>query len=211
MISHLSGTLLESSFTEAVIDVNGVGYQVFIPLSTFEQLPQPGGKVSLYTHLNVREDALQLYGFSTKAERSLFQVLISAVSGVGAKLALNILSGISIDAFMTAVANEDSKYLSKINGIGKKTAERIIVELKDKLPSLSTATMGTGGGNPAGSGGHGLFSQEQLDAIAALEQLQFRRDQAEKAVRSVLEESEGETPSTEQLVRKSLSRLVSSR
>ena len=127
MISRLTGKLVESDLTEAVIDVNGIGFSVSIPMSTFEKLPTVGGAVSLYTVLQVREDNMQLFGFATKEERTLFNLLTATVSGIGPKLALNVLSCISIDGFIRAVSESDVKALSKINGIGKRTAERMVV------------------------------------------------------------------------------------
>src|SRR5512140_3308878 len=133
MISFLKGKLVEALPTQVVLDVNGVGYEALIPLSSYDKLPQPGQEVKLLTHLAVREDAHTLYGFMTAAERELFRLLINTVSGIGPKIALNILSGIAVTAFRGAVANGDVKALSQISGVGKKTAERIVVELKDKI------------------------------------------------------------------------------
>src|SRR5882672_12584085 len=133
MITFLRGKLVEALPTQAIVEVQGVGYEVLIPLSSFDKLPAPGGEVQLLTHLAVREDAHVLYGFMTGAERELFRLLINTVSGIGPKIALNILSGISVTAFRGAVANGDIKALSQISGVGKKTAERIVVELKDKV------------------------------------------------------------------------------
>src|SRR5262245_48633136 len=115
------------------MDVQGVGYEVLIPLSSYDKLPPLGQPVKLLTHLAVREDAHTLYGFMTPAERDLFRLLINTVSGIGPKIALNVLSGISVTTFRGAVANGDIKALSQISGVGKKTAERIVVELKDKI------------------------------------------------------------------------------
>src|SRR5260370_10504779 len=133
MITFLHGKLVEALPTQVVVDVNGIGYEALIPLSSFDKLPQPGGDVKLLTELIVREDAHVLYGFASAAERDLFRLLINSVSGIGPKTALNILSGISVTAFRGAVATSDVKTLSQISGVGKKTAERIVVELKDKI------------------------------------------------------------------------------
>src|SRR5437762_11731823 len=133
MISFLHGKLIEALPTQVIIDVHGVGYEALIPLSSYDKLPPPGQPVKLLTHLVVREDAHTLYGFMSAAERELFRMLINTVSGIGPKIALNILSGISVIAFRGAVANGDVKALSQISGVGKKTAERIVVELKDKI------------------------------------------------------------------------------
>jgi Holliday junction DNA helicase RuvA len=133
MITFLHGKLLEALPTHVVIDVHGVGYEALIPLSSFDKLPQPGGDVKLLTQLIVREDAHVLYGFMSEAERELFRMLINSVSGIGPKTALNILSGMNPVAFRGAVSGGDVKALSQISGVGKKTAERIVVELKDKI------------------------------------------------------------------------------
>src|SRR5215212_1496562 len=128
MITFLHGKLVEAIPTQVIVDVNGLGYEALIPLSSYEKLPQPGQELKLLTHLVVREDAHTLYGFMSLAERELFRLLINTVSGIGPKLALNVLSGISVTAFRGAVANADVRALSQISGVGKKTAERIIVE-----------------------------------------------------------------------------------
>src|SRR5712691_11141069 len=133
MITFLHGKLMEALPTQVVVDVQGIGYEVLIPLTSYDRLPPPGHDVKLLTHLVVREDAHILYGFMSLSERELFRMLINTVSGVGPKIALNILSGISVVAFRGAVADGDIKLLSQISGVGKKMAERIIVELKDKI------------------------------------------------------------------------------
>ena len=196
MISRLHGILVERDFTEVVIDVNGVGYSVSIPLSTYDKLPPLNDEVTLFTVLAVREDNMQLFGFSTREERMLYKLLVEAVSGIGPKLALSVLSGISIDGFLRAVSSSDVKSLSKINGIGKRTAERIVLELKDKLGSFaSLSAENTAGGN--------LHETQAIsDAKAALESLGSKRDVAEKAVKElVAKEPEA---SAEQLIRKAL-------
>src|SRR3982750_2417993 len=133
MITSLEGKLVTGLPTQAVIDVNGVGYEVLIPLSSYDKLPAVGQPVRMLTHLHVREDAHILYGFMSPAERDLFRLLVNNVTGIGPKLALAVLSGMSVDRFKAAVVNADIASLSKISGLGKKTAERIVLELKDKL------------------------------------------------------------------------------
>src|SRR5438034_4263332 len=133
MITFLHGKLIETLPTQVIVDVNGVGYEVLIPLSSYDKLPHPGQELKLLTHLVVREDAHVLYGFMTAAERELFRMLINTVSGIGPKIALNVLSGMNVIAFRGAVASGDVKALSQISGVGKKTAERIVVELRDKV------------------------------------------------------------------------------
>lgn len=201
MIARLTGKLLESDLTEAVIDVNGIGFSVSIPVSTFEKLPKLGGDVSLHTVMQVREDSMQLFGFATREERTLFNLLTATVSGIGAKLALNVLSCISIDGFIRAISESDIKTLSKINGIGKRTAERMVLELKDKLNIFGDTAI------PSATPGAAPKSQAALDATAALETLGFKRDAAEKAVQTISAEQPDYT--AEQLIRKALAMLNS--
>src|SRR5579863_10570998 len=169
MITFLQGKLVEALPTQVVVDVNGVGYEVLIPLSSFDKLPQPGQSVKLLTQLVVREDAHTLYGFMTPEERNLFRLLVDTVSGIGPKTALNVLSGISVTAFRGAVANGDIKALSQISGVGKKTAERIVVELKDKV--------GAAGAWEAASAQRALSPSDQRlnDAVLALLALGFKQ------------------------------------
>src|SRR5438309_5387128 len=133
MITFLDGKLVSALPTQASIEVNGVGYEVFIPLSSYDKLPTIGQPIEILTHLHVREDAHVLYGFMSAAERDLFRLLVNHVSGIGPKLALAVLSGMSVSNFKSAVVNSDVTALAKISGLGKKTAERIVLELKDKL------------------------------------------------------------------------------
>src|SRR5215510_5694278 len=133
MITFLQGRLVDALPTQVTVDVHGVGYEVLIPLSSFDKLPPVGQDIKILTHLAVREDAHVLYGFISAQERDMFRLLINTVSGIGPKIALNILSGMNVTALRGAVANGDVKALSQINGVGKKTAERIVVELKDKI------------------------------------------------------------------------------
>ncbi|TJZ77558.1 Holliday junction branch migration protein RuvA [Chitiniphilus eburneus] len=135
MIGRLSGTLLEKQPPHVVVDAHGVGYELDVPMSTLYVLPAVGAKVELFTHLVVREDAQLLYGFASRVERDLFRELIK-ISGIGAKIALAILSGLSGDELALAIASEDVARLSKVPGIGKKTAERLVLELKGKLGGL---------------------------------------------------------------------------
>jgi Holliday junction DNA helicase RuvA len=177
MITFLTGKLVDALPTQAIIDVNGVGYEVLIPLSSFDKLPSPGQEVHLLTHLAVREDAHVLYGFSSNAERELFRLLITSVSGVGPRIALNVLSGMTVTAFRGAVAASDVKSLSRISGVGRKTAERMVVELKDKI--------GPAGVWESSSEGHGLSAADQKinDAVLALVALGFKQPDAQESVR----------------------------
>jgi Holliday junction DNA helicase RuvA len=178
MITFLQGKLVEALPTQVVVDVNGVGYEVLIPLSSFDKLPQPGGDVKLLTQLIVREDAHILYGFASAMERDLFRLLINSVSGIGPKTALNILSGMNAVAFRGAVASSDVKSLSQISGVGKKTAERIVVELRDKIGAV--------GAWEAASAKHSLSPDDQKtnDATLALMALGFKQMDAHDSVRA---------------------------
>jgi holliday junction DNA helicase RuvA len=177
MITFLHGQLVEALPTQATVDVQGVGYEVLIPLSSYTKLPAIGSDVKLLTHDAVREDAHTLYGFVTSAERDLFRLLINTVSGIGPKIALSILSGMNVTALRGAVANGDVKALSQISGVGKKTAERIVVELRDKI--------GPAGAWEAVSAARGLSVADQKlnDAVLALLALGFKQVEAHDAVR----------------------------
>lgn len=199
MIAFLAGQLVEALPTHVVVEVQGVGYEVFIPLSSFDKLPAPGNPVRLLTHLAIREDAHVLYGFATAAERDLFRLLINTVSGVGPKLALSILSGMSPVVFRGAIASGDVKALSRISGVGKKTAERLVVELKDKVGAASAWE--------AASAQHGLTAADQKvnDATLALIALDFKQPEAHAAVRAA-QAVLGEQATVEELVRAALKR-----
>lgn len=194
MITFLRGILVESLPTHVTIEVHGVGYEALIPLSSFEKLPQPGREVLLLTQLVVREDSHVLYGFMTPDERDLFRLLVNNVSGIGPKIGLNVLSGISVAAFRGAVANGDVKALSQISGVGKKTAERIVVELKDKI--------GMAGAWEAASARRGLSPEEQRinDAVLALLALGFKQVEAHDSVRQA-QAMLGGAATVEELVR----------
>jgi Holliday junction DNA helicase RuvA len=197
MITFLRGTLSEVLPTQLTVDVNGVGYEVLIPLSSYDKLPAPGGPVKLLTHLAIREDAHVLYGFMTTAERDLFRLLINTVSGIGPKIALNILSGMNVTAFRGAVAGADVKALAQISGVGKKTAERIVVELKDKI--------GAAGAWEAASAQRALSPDDQKinDAVLALVALGFKQVEAHDAVRAA-QAARGPKAGVEDLVRAAL-------
>src|SRR6267378_4072051 len=194
MITFLHGKLIEALPTQVTVEVHGVGYEALIPLSSYDKLPQPGHEFKLLTHLAVREDAHILYGFMSSAERDLFRMLINTVSGIGPKIALNVLSGMSVTAFRGAVANQDIKALSQISGVGKKTAERIVVELKDKV--------GAAGAWEAMSAQRALSVEEQKvnDAILALLALGFKQIEAHDSVRKA-QVSLGPQATVEDLVR----------
>jgi holliday junction DNA helicase RuvA len=178
MITFLKGQLQSALPTQITVDVNGVGYEALIPLSSYDKLPSPGQEITVLTHLAVREDAHVLYGFMTPAERDLFRLLINHVSGIGPKIALNVLSGMNVLAFRGAVANGDFKALSQISGVGKKTAERIVLELREKI--------GPAGAWEAGSAQRRLGPDEQKlnDAVLALMALGFKQVEAHDSVRA---------------------------
>ena len=142
MIGKISGRLLERHPPQVLVDVHGVGYEIDVPMSTFYQLPANGSEVTLYTHLIVREDAHQLYGFASEQERHVFRQLLK-ISGVGARTALSVLSGMSVSELCVAVSAQDSGRLIKVPGIGRKTAERLLLELKDKLDVMVVSTAAT--------------------------------------------------------------------
>ena len=180
MITFLHGRLIEALPTQVTVDVHGVGYELLIPLSSYDKLPTIGQEITILTHLAVREDAHVLYGFMTTQERDMFRLLINTVSGIGPKIALNILSGMNVTALRGAVAQADIKSLSKISGVGRKTAERIVVELKDKI--------GPAGAWEAISAQRGLSGEDQKvnDAVLALIALGFKQVEAHESVRAAL-------------------------
>jgi holliday junction DNA helicase RuvA len=178
MIAHLKGTLLTKATESVIIDVNGLGYEVFVPLSTFYTLPEEQGhEISLHIHTHVREDAFLLYGFKTILEKRIFRMLIS-VSGIGPKLGINILSGIGPDTLLTAIAQGDVAKLQTIPGVGKKTAERISLELKDKAKLIRPDITDM---QPLKIASHEEITLRD-DAVSALVNLGYTLKAAEKAV-----------------------------
>jgi len=180
VIAHLVGTLLEKHVQRLVVDVGGVGYDVQVPLSTFYAVGEPGARVTLRIHTHVREDALQLFGFVTALELTLFQRLI-AVSGIGPKVALAVLSGIEPNDLIRAVKGSDIARLTRIPGVGKKTSERIVVELKDRLPQVE---------EPAASDTAVDASDVRDNVLSALVNLGYQRASVEKVVDTVLRKIE---------------------
>ena len=195
MISYLKGTLSRKSPTEIVVDVGGVGYAANIPISTYEQLPEVGSTVEILTHLHVREDALQLFGFATESERTLFRLLIS-VSGIGPRTAQGILSGAQAKELRGFIAEGNSGALTSFPGIGRKSAERIIVELRDRVSKLEV-----GEGKESGNAGGSTIRAE---ALMALVSLGFTRQSAEKAIRSALTELGTKQVTIEELLKVAL-------
>ncbi|OUR65931.1 Holliday junction DNA helicase RuvA [Methylophaga sp. 42_25_T18] len=196
MIGRLRGIILDKQAPDLVLDVQGVGYEVAAPMSTFCSLPALNEEVSLFTHLVVREDAQLLYGFATIRERLLFRSLLK-VNGVGAKLALTILSGSDVDDFARSVQEGDAASLTRLPGVGKKTAERLIIEMRDRLKEV----MGAMGLKPVVSEAASLAGAKE-EAIEALVALGYKPTEADKMIRSVY--SNGMT--TEELIRQSLQR-----
>ncbi len=174
MIARLRGPLLEKTPGQAVVDINGVGYQVFITLPTYSSLPDPSVEVILEIYTHVREDVIQLYGFSTKRERSIFERLLQ-ISGIGPRLAMTILSGSSVDDLIASIKRDDLARLTSIPGVGKKTGERILLELKDKLREFDVED------EPSGS---------DVDVISAMENLGYNRGLIEGAIRRALDGTE---------------------
>ncbi len=195
MISRLRGTIVARTPTELTIDVNGVGYQVSVPLSTSEAVGGQKGEVTLLTHMHVREDSLQLYGFSTEAERETFRMLIS-VSGIGPKLAQGILSGIRVDELREAVGTGNLPLLGSVPGVGKKTAERLVLELRGRMAESTPATAA------------GPASSRQLkvrsEAVVAMMSLGHTRAAAEKAIQAAVSESHGAGYTLEEILKKAL-------
>lgn len=204
MITFLAGKLAAALPTQAIVEVGGVGYELLIPLSSYDRLPAVGQPLHVLTHLHVREDAHILYGFMTAAERDLFRLLVNNVSGIGPKLALAVLSGMSVSNFKSAVVNNDVALLSKISGLGKKTAERIVLELKDKL--------GVAAAWEAASATHAPTPEQGQanEAVLALIALGYKQVDAHKAVRD-LQEKQPEIKTAEELVKLALKRIAAGR
>jgi Holliday junction DNA helicase RuvA len=199
MIAHLKGQLIQKSPVSLVVDVQGVGYEVFIPLTAYYELPECGSEVSLYIHTRIREDSLKLFGFLNEAEKQMFE-LLTRISKVGPKIALAFLSGMTAKELTQAVFNDDISTLSAIPGVGRKTAERLALELKDKLSELNLQpeAASTAGGNSPGGG-------LKDDAVSALVNLGYKKAQAEQALKKVWRDEA--KPSLEELIRDSLNCL----
>ena len=191
MIARVKGTLVDATTSEVVVDVNGLGFAISIPASTYDTLPAPGKPVSLHTWLGVREDALDLYGFATPEEKEMF-LMLRTVSGVGPKVALGALSSMNVQNLRSAVARGDVETLKTIKGLGKKTAERIVLELKGKIGDVPA-----GGALP-----DNVPTDVAEEAIMALVQLGMPRDKATNAVRASIDAlPKDSTPSAESLIK----------
>jgi len=186
MIAFLRGRILEKQPNRVLLDVNGVGYEVFVPLSTFYDLGDEGGEIALRIHTHVREDALQLFGFLTLLERQMFERLI-AISGIGPKLAIAVLSGLETRDLVTAVQRADVARLTTIPGVGKKTAERIVLELKDRLAQIVVPVASDA--KPAAS----ETDRVRGDLLSALQNLGYHRPDAERAADAVLRDAPDRT------------------
>ena len=201
MIAFLSGKLLEKQANMAIVDVGGVGYEVSIPLSTFYELGEVGSDVQLRIYTHVREDAIQLFGFKTNRERELYLRLLS-VQGIGAKSGITMLSGMSADEIIMAIRTDDLARLTSIPGVGRKTAERLVIELRDKVGELST-----GGDLPLDAARPTLPADAVFeDALSALVNLGYQRNAAEKAVKQAAQE--GTEMSVQKLLRRALQILA---
>jgi Holliday junction DNA helicase RuvA len=202
VIGRLRGVLLEKQPPWLLLDVQGVGYELEAPMTTFYRLPETGAEVTLLTHVVVREDAHLLYGFADVRDRSLFRELIR-VSGVGARLALAILSGMEADAFARCIYEGDAASLTRLPGIGRKTAERLVVEMRDRLDAWASTTVAADAlsGTYGASGSRGT---ERGDAVSALVALGFKPPEASRAVRAVAEEG----MNTDELIRRALKHVV---
>ncbi|MGE1083579.1 Holliday junction branch migration protein RuvA [Pseudomonas shirazensis] len=204
MIGRLRGTLAEKQPPHLIIDVNGLGYELEVPMTTLYRLPKVGEPVTLHTHLVVREDAHLLYGFGEKRERELFRELIR-LNGVGPKLALALMSGLEIDELVRCVQAQDASVLVRVPGVGKKTAERLLVELKDRFKAWETSssmfTLVSDGPAPVGGA-----STAEADAVSALVSLGYKPQEASKAI-SLIKDKVG--LSSEDLIRRSLQGMIS--
>jgi len=176
MIAHLRGRLLSKTPNEAIIECAGVGYEVTISVATFTSLPAEGAEAALHIHTHVREDQISLFGFSETQEKRLFEKLLT-ISGIGPKLAITVLSGIAADRLVTAIRSSDHASLTRIPGIGKKTAERVVLELKDKLDDMAVPISASGGPH------HGPVGD---DALSALVNLGYPRPIAQKAIETAI-------------------------
>jgi Holliday junction DNA helicase RuvA len=206
MIAHLSGTLLSKQATSAIIDVGGVGYELAIPVSTFYELGETGSAVQLRVHTHVSQDAIRLYGFKTTRERELFLQLIS-VNGVGPGLAIKLLSGMNADEMIASIRTNNLVRLVAIPGVGRKTAERLVVDLRDKIAALSSPALEEEfAAKAAAEGAPSSPDSMRDDAMSALANLGYQRAAAEKAVKNAIDE--GGELSVEAILRRSLRSLA---
>ena len=205
MIAHLSGVLLSKQATSVILDVGGVGYEVTIPLSTFYDLEDIGSAVQLRIYTHVREDTLQLFGFKTIRERELFLKIIS-VSGIGPKLGITLLSGMSADDLIASIRTNDLARLTLIPGVGRKTAERLVIELREKVAALSSTQLEEDFAARAAVSGEPTQDSVRADALSALLNLGYQRSAAEKAIDNAI--GEGGEVTVESVLRRVLRKLA---
>ena len=205
MIAHLSGTLLSKQATSLIVDVSGVGYEVTIPLSTFYDLEDAGSNVQLRIYTHVREDTLQLYGFKTARERELFLKIIT-VTGIGPKLGITLLSGMNADELIASIRTNNLARLTLIPGVGRKTAERLVLELREKVAELSSAQLEEEFGAKPELGAESTQDTVRADALSALLNLGYQRSGAEKAIDGAI--GEGGDITVESILRRSLKKLA---
>ena len=208
MIAFIEGNLIECQLNMAIIQIGGIGYETLIPLTTSEKLPALGHKVKLHTHAVYKEDSQTLYGFIDRESRDFFQMIVNKVSGIGPKIAINLLGSLSLPMLKTSIASGDVAMLSKAQGLGKKTAERIVVELKDKVLPKSVTIETTPSLNKSGESESEEIPIEfatYQDAVSALLTLGYKATDADQAIRKA-SDALGKGVSTEELIRKALGR-----
>lgn len=200
MIAYLKGTVLEASPLELILDVQGVGYAIQIPITTAEKIPPVGQNCELYIHSVYREDSASLYGFVTKSDRDFFRLIIEKVSGIGPRIALSILSKMSVEILQNAIFNQDTSLLSQCPGIGKKTAERLVIELKDKV---STSNQSFYSETSLASSKANLSNSKYQDAVSSLITLGYKLPEADKRVSKALQNLGADVP-TEAIIKEAL-------
>ena len=208
MIAFIKGQLIECQLTLAILEVNGIGYEVHVPLTTVERLPSLGDAVKLFTHATYREDSQTLYGFIDRESRDFFRMIVDKVSGIGPKIALNLLGSLSLQTLKVSIASGDVAMLSKAQGLGKKTAERIVVELKDKVLPKELSQGTNVSPSSLDTSQHADISQNLTnfqDAVSALLTLGYKATDADLAIRRA-SESMDENASTEELIRLALTK-----
>ena len=208
MIAFIKGQLIECQLTLAILEVNGIGYEIHVPLTTVERLPSLGDAVKLFTHATYREDSQTLYGFIDRESRDFFRMIVDKVSGIGPKIALNLLGSLSLQTLKVSIASGDVAMLSKAQGLGKKTAERIVVELKDKVLPKELSQNTNVSPSSLGKSQQADISQNLTnfqDAVSALLTLGYKATDADLAIRRASESME-ENASTEELIRLALTK-----
>lgn len=200
MIAYLKGTVLEASPLELILDVQGVGYAIQIPITTAEKIPPIGHTCELHIHSVYREDSASLYGFISKNDRDFFRLIIEKVSGIGPRIALSILSKMSVEILQNAIFNQDTSLLSQCPGIGKKTAERLVIELKDKVSAKEPSLVS---GKSTGSSMANFTNSKYQDAVSSLITLGYKLPEADKRVSKALQNLDADVP-TEAIIKEAL-------